>query len=635
MRKGKWTFAILSVLVIFSMILAACGGAATPAPAAPAVEAPAAEAPAAEAPAAEAPAAEAPAAEAPAAEAAPAAEGSDRSKTLIMDIDGGRLQDPEGVWNPFVPGSRKDQGYHQVCLEPLFILNYQTGESMPWLGMSFTSNEAFDQWTLKLRDGVKWQDGEAFNADDVVFTIQMLLDNAPTLNDSQNMKNWVASIEKVDDLTVNFNLTKSNPRFALDYFSVRIWGGISMMPEHIWKDQDPMTFKFYDPEMGYPVCTGAYKLGNVGPTEVVWNRDDNWWGAASGDFKLPEPEQIIWTWAGPEETRAALMANGQLDSLMDISFGALQALQEQNPNVITWFSEAPYAWVPDPCSRTFMLNLTHEPWNDKDMRWALNQIIDRDQIVDIAYEGTTLKSKSFFPAYPPLDRFVELADAAGLYETYPLWEVNPEKAQATFEAKGYTKNGNGYWEKDGKELALDISTSEAYIEKQRIAAVLVEQFQAAGINATTRNEADSTWVENRNNGNFDAQMNWEMCFSVNEPWGSMNLLNTSWLVPVGERANGNQARWSGPAADEYSQIVDEIGVLPLGDPRIDELFLKAYEIYMAELPVIPITQAKKIIPFDTTYWTGWPTAENDYIHPPTWWQQFPVILQNLTATGAQ
>jgi peptide/nickel transport system substrate-binding protein len=73
-------------------------------------------------------------------------------------------------------------------------------------------------------------------------------------------------------------------------------------------------------------------------------------------FKLPEPEKIIWTWAGPEETRAALMADGQFDSLMDITLGALQALQEQNPNVITWFTEAPYAWVPDPCSRTFMLN---------------------------------------------------------------------------------------------------------------------------------------------------------------------------------------------------------------------------------------------------------------------------------------
>jgi peptide/nickel transport system substrate-binding protein len=295
----------------------------------------------------------------------------------------------------------------------------------------------------------------------------------------------------------------------------------------------------------------------------------------------------------------------------------------------------PKAWVPDPCSRVFMLNLTNEPWNDPEMRWALNQIIDREQIVEIAYEGTTLPSKSFFPAYPPLDRLVALAEDSGLYETYPLWEVDPAKAQATFEAKGWAKNGNGYYEKDGEELSLDITTHEAFIEKQRIAAVLVEQFQAAGINATTRNEAGATWDENRRMGNYDAQMNWDMCFSVNEPWGSMDIANVRWLTPVGERADANNMRWSGPKAEEYSKIVDEIGTLPLGDPKIDELFLQAYEIYMEELPVIPITQAKKIIPFDTTYWTGWPTFDDQYIHPPTWWQSFHVILQNLTATGAQ
>jgi peptide/nickel transport system substrate-binding protein len=50
------------------------------------------------------------------------------------------------------------------------------------------------------------------------------------------------------------------------------------------------------------------------------------------------------------------------------------------------------------------------------------------------------------------------------------------------------------------------------------------------------------------------------------------------------------------------------------------LFVEAMDIWFDELPVIPITQAKKIIPFNTTYWTGWPTAENNFIHPPTWWQ---------------
>ena len=187
---------------------------------------------------------------------------------------------------------------------------------------------------------------------------------------------------------------------------MRIWGGINIVPEHIWKDVDPLTFTFYDPEQGWPVGTGPYKLDSVSPTEFVYVRDDNWWGAQTGFMDLPKPEKLIWTWAGPEETRAALMASGQLDSLMDITLGALLALQEQNPNVITWFQDMPKAWVPDPCSRVFMVNHLVEPWNDPNMRWALNYALDRDQIVEIAYEGTTLKSRHFFPAYPPLDALV-------------------------------------------------------------------------------------------------------------------------------------------------------------------------------------------------------------------------------------
>jgi peptide/nickel transport system substrate-binding protein len=637
---------LLSMLVVLSLLLTACGGAAEPA--APAAEAPAEEA-AAEEPAEEAaaeeaapteePAEEAAAEEAPAEEAAAETAGGDylnatRAETVIFDIDGGRVTDPE-LWNPFVPGNRRDHGYHQAILEPLFILNYQTGEFIPWLAESFEANETQDVWTLNLREGVKWQDGEDFNADDVIFTMNMLLENSPELGDSASQADWVASVEKVDDLTVNFNLTRPNPRYQLDYWSVKIWGGISIMPEHVWAGQDPLTFKYYDPEQGWPMGTGPYKLASVSPTEFAYVRDDNWWGAQAGFMDLPAPKKLIWTWAGPEETRAALMADGQLDSLMDITLGALQALQAANPNVITWFSDMPAAWVPDPCSRTFEFNHTVEPWNSAEMRWALNYAMDRDQIVEIAYEGTTLKSRHFFPAYPPLDALVDKAIEAGTYNLDQLWTYDPAKAKELIEGQGYTLNANNYYEKDGKELSIDITTHEAFIEKQRIAQVLVEQFQAVGINATTRNEAGGTWGENFNLGNFEARMGWQTCGSVNEPWNSLDTFNVQWNMPVGERANRNQWRWSGEAADQFSALVDEMGTLPLGDPQVEELFVEAMGIWFAELPVIPVTQAKKIIPFDTTYWTGWPTFDNDYIHPPTWWQHTHVIIHNLEPTGAQ
>jgi peptide/nickel transport system substrate-binding protein len=563
---------------------------------------------------------------------APAGADVDRAHTLILDIDSGRDLTPD-IWNPFLPGTQFAQGYHQAILEPLFMLNYETGQIVPWVGESMTANNSLDQWTLKIRKGVTWSDGVPYTADDVVFTINLLLNNAPTLNggatSSAALKDWVANVQKVDDQTVIFNLKKPNPRFQLDYFSVRIWGSVTIVPKHIWEGQDPLTFKFYDPGKGWPVGTGAYKLASISPTEFSYLRDDNWWGAKTGTFKLPEPQKLIWTWAGPEESRAALMADGQLDSMMDVTLGAFKAVQARNPNVIAWYPQLPYAWL-DPCARNFEFNTAVPPWDNKDMRWAVNYALDRQQIVDVAYEGTTIPSRFFFPAYPPLNALVDAAGAAGDYDRNPLWTHDPDKAKQLIEANGYTMGNDGFYQKDGQQLALTITTDEAFIEMQRIISVQVEQLQAVGINAAQKNEAGAVWGDNFAFGRFEARQGWHNCGSVNEPWSSLDTLNQKWVEPIGTRASSNQWRWSN---DEYSAIVDQIGTLPLGDPQIQPLFVKAADIYLSELPTIPIAQAKKLIPFDTTHWTGWPTHDNNYIQGTTWWQMTPIILQNIHSTG--
>ena len=552
----------------------------------------------------------------------------DRTKTVIFDIDGGRVVAPD-LWNPWVPGSRRDHGFHQALMEPMFILNYQNGQLEPWLAESFTVNDTLDVWTLKLREGVTWSDGEAFNADDVVFTMNMLLDNADkTLGDAATQQDWVKSVTKTDDLTIEFQLNKPNPRYQLDYWSVKIWGGLNVMPEHIWKDQDPLTFKNYDPAKGWPVFTGPYKLESISATEFSYVRDPNWWGAKTGWKPLPAPERLIWTWAGPEETRTALMADGQLDSLMDITLGAFESLKGRNENVVAWSANLPYATL-DPCSRTFEFNTTLAPWDDKEMRWALNYAINRDQIVEIAYEGTTVPSKHFFPAYPPLNRLVKLLEDKGMYDTHDLLTYDPAKAMQIIESKGWTKNGD-YYEKDGKQLAVDIQTHAAFIEKQRIAQVLVEQFQAIGVNASTRSFEGSTWDDNFRFGKFDVRMGWQACGSVSEPWASMDHFNKKWIKPLEERADDNAWRWSN---DRYSEIVDEIGNMQLGDPKIDELFVEAMEIWLDELPMIPITQAKKLIPLDQTYWSNWPTQDNPYQSPWTWWQSTHTLIHNIKPAG--
>jgi peptide/nickel transport system substrate-binding protein len=556
-----------------------------------------------------------------------------REDTVIFDIDG-----PAGAvaafdqMNWMLPDSRRPYGLHQAVTEPLFILNYETGEIMPWLAESMESNDSLDVWTLHLREGAEWADGEAFNSDDVVFTIELLLnDDTASLSEAGNVQQWIESVEALDDYTVQFNLVQPNPRFQLDFFSVRIWGGINMMPEHVWADKDPYTFNNFDLEAGYPLGTGPYVLVAANESEWVYDLNPDWWGAKTGVFKLPEPKRAIWTVTGNDQIRTTLAVSNELDSIMDITLGAFEAMQAQNPNIFAWEDGMPFVWL-DPCPRQMSLQTQTAPWDDPEMRWMLNNVIDREEIIEIAYQGVTIPSRTMFVEYGGMFPVIDAIEEAGMaFNT----GADLEAAEATLLAKGYERGADGLWQKDGSVLSLEIQAHEGFIEKRRITADLVEQYQRFGINANAAIVAGATWEDNKRFGNYEATTDWDACGSINEPWASLNRYTSRWWVPVGERSSGNNhVRWNGENNDAYSAIVEEIGSLPLGDPAIIDMVVEAYGYYYADLPFIPLNQATKLVPFNSTYWEGWPTAENNFNHPATWWQSTHQIFQEITKAGS-
>ena len=181
-----------------------------------------------------------------------------REATVIFENEFGRVAVPDNM-NPYISGQYLDWGMWQATQEALFYLNYETGEVMPWLASGYSFNEDNSAVTITIRDGVKWADGTPLTAHDVVFTIEMLQGN-PELQYSFDMQQWVASITTEDDSTVVMNLTRPNPRFITNYFSVRIWDTILIAPQHIWENVDPTTFNNFDLEAGLPMGTGAYRL---------------------------------------------------------------------------------------------------------------------------------------------------------------------------------------------------------------------------------------------------------------------------------------------------------------------------------------------------------------------------------------
>jgi len=519
----------------------------------------------------------------------------DRRKTVFFDIDEGSVADPK-LWNPFAAGRRLDQGFMQAVIEPLFILNLESpdGEILPWLGESIESNDDATVWTVKLRDGIKWSDGEPLTADDFIFTVNMGLEN----KDLKSMPSFdnVASVEKVDDLTVKFNLTESDYRFGFYNFTVTSTSSFFIVPKHIWEGQDPHTFTNYDPEKGWPVFSGPYLLKNASESEFTYVRNDDWWGVNAG-FKLPAPEKLVWVAYGSEETRTAAMARNELDSLMGVNLGSFLALQQMTGSTIAWHNELPYAWI-DPCARTFNFNLSKEPWNDVKMREAINYAINRDQIIDIAYEGTSTASLTFLPDYNVFKPYIQAGVDAGLYDKHPLFAYDPDKAKAMFEELGYTMNADtGYYEKDGKELDMTIANFDA-TEMNSTVALLVEQFQAVGVNASQDIQPIPAFIDNLTNAGFDTYY-FFVCGPI-DLWAKMDAYSTRHLPAEGEPSSGfyaNTQRWSGDQAQAYSDIVAQMKDMPPDDARLNDLYLQAMDIWLAEKPALPIAQAVKLVPF--------------------------------------
>ena len=89
----------------------------------------------------------------------------------------------------------------------------------------------------------------------------------------------------------------------------------------------------------------------------------------------------------------------------------------------------------------------------------------------------------------------------------------------------------------------------------------------------------------------------------------------------------NFPKWSNK---QYDAIVDEMAITPTSEKaKITELYRKAMEIWLPEMPDIILTEFYHRIPMNETYWKGWPTAENNYVNGAFWHLTHQLVLNNL------
>jgi peptide/nickel transport system substrate-binding protein len=530
-----------------------------------------------------------------------------RERTLILYWGGsGGTWSTAGLTNPYATGYTHQDG-DAACIEGLQYYSAFADKQMPWTAESHEFNADATELTVKIRKGVEWSDGTPFTAKDVAFTLNMCLKWAPQLLNSSYFKDWVKEVQALDDYTLKVTFLKPNPRFFFDYLTFKFDTGQPIIPEHVFKDvEDPTMFTFWDQAKGWPLTTGPYNYTYFTNMQKFLDRREDWWAVKTGFAKLPEVERVLVIPMVDDAKTTQLVIQNEIDS-SHLNLSSIRAAVEQNPAIITHtLRTKPFGYV-DWWPQNIGFNDLEEPFKNPEMRWAFSY-------------GTP--NQLFMPSYKSLQPFYD--NLKDLFEKYPTNEYNPTKSAELMTKNGYTKDNEGFWVKDGKRIEMMMGGYQWYDD---ICPITTELLRKQGFDVTFGHPSD--WGDRVGLGKVNGFW-WGHGGSVGpDPYLSCMLYHGSQVQPTGTSSWGNIWRWKN---DEYSMLIDQMANYPMGSPQVMELWHKAMEIWLRELPSVPMTQWYHRIPMNTTYWAGWPTEEDPYLNGCFWHLTFPRILDRLQAT---
>jgi peptide/nickel transport system substrate-binding protein len=545
-----------------------------------------------------------------------------RERTVVLYFGGsGGTWANAGIGSPYATGYTHQNG-DAATIEGLQYYSAFGDEFWPWTAESDQYNADGTELTVKIRKGVEWSDGTPFTAKDVAFTLSNLIKQAPALRNSAYVKEWVKEAVAVDDFTVKITFNKPNWRFYFDYLTFKFDTGIYIVPEHIYKNEADWTkFINFDVEKAWPVTTAPYRYTYWTNMQKFEDRRDDWWAVKTGFAKLPVPERILCLPMVDDTKAAQLSINNSLDACLDIRPNIMATILEQNPNVITHaMRKKPYGYV-DWWPNNIGFNALEEPYSNPEVRWAVSYAIDRQQAIDVAYDGAGQFNNLFLPDYASLKPFKDAI--ADLLEQYPTNKYDPAKSAELLQKNGYAKNKDGFWEKGGQVLKLDMGGWQIYAD---IGPVVAEQLRKNGFDANFSMPAD--YSDRMGTGKVNGFWVGHGGSVGPDPYLSCDIYNARRVMPTGESGWSSIWRWKNEA---YTALVDEMGTVPMGDPKVKELFRKACEIWLKELPSVPMIQWFHRIPMNLTYWTGWPTEEDPYLNGAFWHLTWPRIVDRLKA----
>ncbi len=596
--------------------------------------------------------------------------GTSRAETLVVEGLDGVIANAS-QHNPHMDGTEFSAGLHQLVYSNLWEMDTIKGEQIPDLAaeMPIPLNDDFTSFKIVLTQGIKWSDGEDFDAEDVVFTFNELLRLKDTLTRGATLSKIVKSVEYVDKYELTINTVESKPRLAED-LGATVWGNqFRIIPEHYWKDHD-LTKDLWE----NPIGTGPYTLSKYDPNgywflyELRADAQFSDIGVLTG--KVPQPKYVLFTAYGTEEKKTMAMLNNEVDILCDISPESWEVLLDGNPNVACWLPAYPYGCFDDPCERGMMINCDVEPYNQSSVRWAMALALDMVQVSMDTFSGqmrisplcmppTTFLSNAYHKemrqtlvdytwedGYKPFDKdyalklydvlinegydAVEGMTEDELVELFGIgwWKHDAEKAEALMVAAGCSRDAEGFWTYNGERLSFEIICPSGFeAQSERLAYACASQWYAFGIDSTVQASEGSLFNTADDMGTYTVGSYWPSCGVMQDLYSQLRGWHTSYYTPSGAATSGSTSRFR---SEKLDAILETMAPLASGEETY-KLSKEALMVMADEAAWLPMFGTSKLVPTNATYWTNYPDSANPYNGPWWWWSCFKFIVNEFQA----
>jgi peptide/nickel transport system substrate-binding protein len=488
-------------------------------------------------------------------------------------------------FNPFAPNPL--QPTLAGVYEPLYIVSYVNHSKVtPWLATSYAWSKDLKTLTFTIRHGVKWSDGKPFTASDVAFTLNLGKKNVAL--DKAGL--WGAR-------GLGESVTMSGNTVSIHYKKVDVSTFASMVnnvfivPQHIWsKVKDPINWTNPD-----PVGTGPYtQIHNFSSQSYDLSRNPHYWQAAKVKVNA-----LRYPAYNGNDSATLDVAAGKVD------WGGLfiprveQVYVARDPKHYHYFYST--ASVP----AMLYLNTTAYPYSLPAFRQALSKAINRQ----------ALQYNAEYGYEPP-------AHITGLNGLWPNWidksvsnslaQYNASTARTMLESAGFKVQGGKLIDPHGHTVSFDINVPAGWTDWIAASQIMAQNFRALGIAASLHPLQFGDYYDRLQRGNFVTAMSWSTAGAT--PYTFYDtMLGSEYYQPVGTLApNGNNfGRWQ---SGEMDQVFEQFR-RTTDSGQQHALVNRMQQVFVANLPYIPLMIGALWSESNTQRYTGFPTPSNTYASP--------------------